>query len=161
MRWEEFAKACPEIAIRAEERFRRDELVTLGTLRADGSPRISPCEVDFTAGHLFLGMMWRSRKAIDLLRDPRIVVHSLQAEREPIEGDIKLYGRASEILQPELRGAFREAILARIDWAPDEPEYHLFSLDVREAGYLSFPDRIVTTWDASRGIRHPPFPDVP
>ena len=161
MRWEEFSTACPEIAERAEERFRRDELVTLGTLRADGSPRISPCEVDFAAGHLFLGMMWRSRKAFDLLRDPRIVVHSLQAEREPTEGDIKLYGSATEILQPELREMYRDAIRARIGWAPDEPEYHLFALDVQEAGYLSFPDRVVTTWDASRGSRHPPFPEVP
>jgi hypothetical protein len=161
VRWDEFTQACPEIATRAEERFSTDELVMLGTLRADGSPRISPCEVDFTAGHLFLGMMWRSRKALDLLRDPRIVVHSIQAEREPTEGDIKLYGDATEILQPELREAYREAILARIDWAPAEPEYHLFSLDVQEAGYLSFPDRVVTTWDASSGVRHPPFPAVP
>ena len=161
MRWDAFANACPEIAERAEERFRKDELVTLGTLRADGSPRISPCEVDFAAGHLFLGMMWRSRKALDLLRDPRIVVHSIQAEREPTEGDIKLYGNVAEILEPKLREAFRRAILARIDWAPDEPEYHLFSLHVREAGYLSFSDKVVTTWDESHGLRHPPFPDVP
>lgn len=161
MRWEEFAEACPEIAAQAEERFLRDELVMIGTLRADGSPRISPCEVDFGAGHLFLGMMWRSKKALDLLRDPRIVVHSLQAEREPTEGDIKLYGTATEILQPELREAFREAILARIDWAPDEPEYHLFSLDVRDAGYISFSEKVVTTWDASHGVRHPPIPEVP
>ena len=50
----------------AEERFRKDELVMLGTLRADGSPRISPCELDVAEGHLFLGMMWRSKKALDL-----------------------------------------------------------------------------------------------
>lgn len=43
MRWKEFADACPEIAERAEERFRTDQLVMLGTLRTDGSPRISPC----------------------------------------------------------------------------------------------------------------------
>ena len=43
----EFAEACPEIADRAAERFRRQELCMLGTLRADGSPRISPCELDF------------------------------------------------------------------------------------------------------------------
>jgi hypothetical protein len=39
MRWEDFAAACPEIAGRAEERFRRQELCMLGTLRADGSSR--------------------------------------------------------------------------------------------------------------------------
>jgi hypothetical protein len=70
MRWKEFAEACPEFADPAADRFRKDELVMLGTLRRDGWPRISPCEVDVVAGHLFLGMMWRSPKALDLLRDP-------------------------------------------------------------------------------------------
>lgn len=32
MRWEEFAVACPEIASRAEDRFRTDQLVMLATL---------------------------------------------------------------------------------------------------------------------------------
>jgi len=58
VRWEEFAEACPQIADRAAERFRRQELCMLGTVRADGSPRISPCELDFAEGHLLLGMMW-------------------------------------------------------------------------------------------------------
>ncbi|MDQ4107513.1 MAG: hypothetical protein M3138_01740 [Actinomycetota bacterium] len=62
MRWVEFATACPEIADRAAERFRRQELCMLGTLRTDGSPRISPCELDFADGHLILGMMWQSRE---------------------------------------------------------------------------------------------------
>ena len=65
MRWDEFTIACPEIALLAEERFRADELVMLGTVRADGSPRISPCEVDFSTGRLLLGMMWRSMNAQD------------------------------------------------------------------------------------------------
>ena len=49
----------------------------LGTLRADGSPRISPCEVDLVDGRLCFGMMWQSHKALDLLRDPRLAVHSV------------------------------------------------------------------------------------
>jgi hypothetical protein len=55
MRWDEFAATCPRIADLAEDRFRADELVILGTIRPDGSPRLSPCEVDFAAGHLLLG----------------------------------------------------------------------------------------------------------
>ena len=160
MRWEEFATACPEIAERAEERFRADQLVMLGTLRADGSPRISPCEIDFAAGQLFLGMMWRSRKALDLLRDPRIVVHSIQSDREASVADIKLYGHAIEILEPELRSAFHDAILARIEWAPSEPNHHVFAMDVIDAGYISFPDKVVLSWDRETGLRTPAFPEV-
>jgi hypothetical protein len=160
VRWKEFTDACPEIAGRAEERFRTDQLVMLGTLRTDGSPRISPCEVDFAADQLLLGMMWRSRKALDLLRDPRIVVHSIQSDREASIADIKLYGHAIEIVEPDLRRAFHEAILARIEWAPAEPHHHLFALDVLDAGYISFPEKQVMAWDPAVGTRTLPFPDA-
>ncbi|HEX6230906.1 MAG TPA: pyridoxamine 5'-phosphate oxidase family protein [Actinomycetota bacterium] len=154
MRWGEFEESCPEIAAAARERFERDQLVLVGTLRADGSPRISPCEVDLAAGRLFLGMMWRSRKALDALRDPRVVVHSVARDTDGAEGDVKLYGLAADERDPEVRRAFREAIRARIDWAPEEPDYHCFSLDVREAGYVRFgPDPVALAWDAERGLR--------
>jgi hypothetical protein len=121
MRWDEFADACPEIADPAAQRFRAQELCMLGTLRADGSPRISPCELDFTAGHLILGMMWQSRKALDLLRDPRCVLHTCTTDRMGTEGDAKIYARAVDVQDPELRTTYRETVKERIDWAPDEP----------------------------------------
>lgn len=135
MRWDAFEQECPEIARRARERFARDEVVLVGTIRTDGSPRISPNECDFTAGRLFISMKWRSKKALDLLRDPRCVVHSVPSDRMNPGGDIKLYGRVVDEQDPAVRETFREAIRARIDWAPDEPEYHCFSLDVEAAGY--------------------------
>ena len=159
MRWDAFADACPEIAGMAEVRFRSDELVMLGTLRADGSPRISPCELDVAAGHLFFGMMWRSRKALDLLRDPRCVVHSVTCDRMGTDGDLKLYGRMVDVREPELRRAYQAAIKARIDWQPDEPEFHLFSLDVDAAGYTIFgeePHRALA-WEPEGGLRHLPL----
>ncbi len=155
MRWERFAEVCPELAALAQERFARDQLVLLGTLRRDGWPRVSPCEVDFAAGQLLLGMMWRSRKALDLRRDPRLAVHSVTTNKEGTDGDVKLYGRALEITDPALREAFRAAIRARIDWAPEEPEYHLFALDVERAAYVVFEDgkQRTVTWDPVRGLR--------
>jgi hypothetical protein len=154
MNWEGFMAAVPELAGLAEARFRKDGLCLVGTLRKDGSPRISPCELDFAAGELLLGMMWRSRKALDLLRDPRIVVHSVTGDREGTEGDVKLYGRAIDISAPEVRQAYRDAIKARIGWAPDEPEYHLFALGIESAGYVVFGDeRYALAWDPSRGLR--------
>lgn len=154
MRWDDFERACPEIAELARERFVRDELVMVGTLRNDGSPRISPNEIDFAAGRLFVSMMWRSRKALDLMRDPRVVVHSVTSNRQGTDGDIKLYGRALDEQDPDVRRAFREAIRARIDWAPDEPNYHCFSIDVERAGYITFaePQRVMA-WDPERGLR--------
>jgi hypothetical protein len=160
MRWEEFVEACPEIADRAADRFRDDELCMLGTLRADGSPRISPCELDFAAGHLILGMMWRSRKALDLLRDPRCVLHTCTTDRMGIEGDAKIYAHATDARDPTIRDSYREAVKARIDWAPDEPRFHAFAIDVDSAGFISFAEpRTVIAWDPQRGTRTLSFPD--
>lgn len=154
MRWSEFEVACAELAAEARERFSKDQLVMVGTLRRDGSPRISPCEVDFGAGELFLGMMWQSKKALDLLRDPRLTVHSVTVNKDGTDGDVKVYGTAVDIGDPALREAFRRAIKVRIDWAPDEPDYHLFALDVERAASVTFGGpKQVATWDPGRGLR--------
>jgi hypothetical protein len=158
MRWDAFVDACPEIGSMAEDRFRKDELVMLGTLRAGGAPRISPCELDVAEGHLFLGMMWRSKKALDLLRDPRCVVHSVTCDRMGTDGDLKLYGRAIDVQEPDLRRAYRTAIKGRIDWEPDEPEFHLFSLDVESAGFTIFgDDHHALAWDERSQLRRLPL----
>jgi pyridoxamine 5'-phosphate oxidase-like protein len=161
MHWGEFERACPEIAHLAMARFEANELCMVGTLRKDGSPRITPCELDVAAGHLFLGMMWRSRKALDLLRDPRVVLHSCTSDRMGTQGDAKIYGLAVDVRDAELRETYRRAVKARIDWAPDEPNFHAFSVDVQEAGYITFaePHRVLA-WDARRGLRVLPFPEV-
>jgi hypothetical protein len=157
--WDAFETACPEIAETARTRFARDQLVMVGTLRADGSPRISPNEIDFGAGRVFVSMMWRSRKALDLLRDPRVVVHSVTTNRQGSDGDVKIYGRVVDEREPEVRAAFREAIKARMDWAPDEPDFHCFSLDIVSAAFIRFgKDPAAMAWDPDRGLRRLPFP---
>jgi hypothetical protein len=155
MRWQEFVEACPEIGRVAQERFERDQLVLLGTISRDGWPRISPCELDFVDGDLLMGMMWRSPKALDLLRGSHLVVHSVQADRQATEADIKLYGHATDLSDPAVREAFREAIRKRIDWAPEEPKYHLFAFDIERAAVLSFvgDSETVTTWDPEHGLQ--------
>ncbi len=155
MQWAQFTEACPEVAEIARRRFVRDQLVLVGTLRRDGWPRISPCEVDIAAGHLFLGMMWHSKKALDLQRDSRLLVHSVQCNREAADADVKLYGRAADIRDPSLRAAFRDAIRARINWAPDEPTYHLFALDVERAACVAFrgDQQRLMVWDPETGFR--------
>jgi hypothetical protein len=146
VRWDGFEQACPEIATLARERFAKDEVVLVGTIRKDGSPRISPNECDFAAGRLFVSMMWRSKKALDLLRDPRVVVHSTPSDRMNPGGDIKLYGSVVDERDPAVREAFRDAIRARIDWDPDEPEFHCFSVDVEQAGYVRFSHDTFEIW---------------
>ena len=88
MRWDEFTAAGSDLAKLAQERFERDQVVMLGTIRADGRPRLSPCEVDLAGGRVLFGMMWQSPKARDLLRDARLTVHSVPSDKTNAGGDI-------------------------------------------------------------------------
>jgi hypothetical protein len=132
--------------------------VLLGTIRADGWPRISPCEANIVDGTLMLGMMWQSKKALDLLRDPRLTLATPQSEREPVHGDLKLYGTAIDLPEPERRRAYADAVEAKIAWRPSEP-YHLFAADIERAGYISFTsERRLVRWSVPSGVevlRHP------
>ncbi len=137
MRWREFARQCPELAELAETRFRRDQLVLLGTLRTDGTPRISAVECDFAGDDLLTGMIPNSVKALDLRRDPRATVHSWPPGKDNPDGDVKLYGRLVEVADRPTKQAYEDAIFARIQWRPTEP-YHCFAVDVESAGFLRF-----------------------
>ena len=158
MRWDEFAAEASELAALGIERFERTGVCLIGTLRADGSPRISPIEPYVVRGELLLGMMWQSRKARDLLRDPRIVVHSAVSNKDGSEGDFKLYGRVWDVTDPAMRTAYGDATYAKIAWRPDEP-FHLFAVDVEQAGFIQFaPERLAMRWTPAGGqerIKHP------
>src|SRR5436305_14962906 len=94
LNWKEFAAAAPTMAAFFEQLLGETQLGVLGTIAASGWPRVSPCEAYIVDGDLMLGMMWQSRKARDLLRDPRLTVTTTQCKREPDHGDLKLYGYA-------------------------------------------------------------------
>lgn len=138
MEWNEFAMAVPELARRGEERFDGWGLCFLGTIRKDGTPRISPVEPLITGGKLYLGMMWRSKKALDLLRDPRCLVHSIITDRAGTEGEFKLRGRVTEIADRDERERYCVALYEKINWRPEGTEWHLFALDVEQAVYQVF-----------------------
>jgi len=138
MRWQEFEEQCPELAELTAARLARDQLVLLGTLRPDGSPRISAVECDITAGNLLIGMINRSVKALDLFRDPRATVHSLPPAKDNPDGDIKLYGHAVEVTEPALKRAYEDALFARIQWR--------FAFDIESAGFLKFGDAGEEIW---------------
>jgi hypothetical protein len=135
-------------------------ILLLGTIRADGRPRISPCEAYVVDGDLLLGMMWQSKKALDLLPDPRITIATVQSDREAKVGDLKLYGSVRDVPKPDRRQAYSDALHAAINWRPSEP-YHLFSFDVEHAGFISFGDeKKLLRWSAETGVEVLRHPDV-
>jgi hypothetical protein len=154
MRWGEFARECPELAALARDWIADRHIMLLGTLRRDGSPRISAVECDLIDDDLCTGMIWQSTKALDLERDPRMTVHSLPPGLSNPEGDLKLYGRAVAVTEPERRRAYEETLYRRLSWRPEEP-YHLFALDIAAAGFVRFigDSRDVRYWRVGTGMR--------
>ena len=128
--WQQFASQAPELAALGEAQFARTGLALVGTLRRDGWPRISPVEPFIAHGQLYLGMMWRSVKALDLLRDPRCVVHSTVSNRDGTEGEFKVYGRAVEVTDPDEWRRFGDAVYAAIGLRIDDIEGHCFAIAI-------------------------------
>lgn len=160
MRWAEFSRECPELAEIARERIADAHILLLGTLRADGSPRISAVECDLVGDDLCSGMIWQSTKALDLVRDPRMTVHSLPAGLSNPDGDMKLFGMAVPV-EGEQKRAYDRTLHARIKWSPTEP-YHCFAYDIASAGFVKFrgSGRDSWHWRAGSVLRKDFRPDV-
>jgi hypothetical protein len=137
VKWSEFAAASPQLAAIGQEKIDSAGLILLGTIRRDGYPRISPVEPVFVSGELELGMIWQSKKALDLLREPRCIVHSVVTDRNGTEGEFKVWGRAQDVRDAGERERYCVALHAKIGWRPKEP-FHVFRLDVESAAYRVF-----------------------
>lgn len=138
MMWRDLEEAAPEIARLGKERLEHARVGLLATLRKDGSPRISPVEPYFVDGDLLFGAMAWTLKVRDLDRDPRCTLHSAVTGPNAGEGELKLYGRATDAAD-ELRDACENG------WWTGRPREsaRVFSLDIDEASFV--------TWDYERG----------
>src|SRR4029453_15021107 len=116
--WADVVRDSPDFGQRVEEALRRNKHLTMATLRADGSPRISGTELEVSEGELFIGSMSRARKALDLLRDPRVALHGPTSDPpdDPKAwiGEAKVAGEAIEL--------------------PTDADSYRFRIDVREGG---------------------------
>jgi hypothetical protein len=152
MIWRDLEAAAPQIARLGKERLVRTRVALLGTLRKDGSPRISPVEPYLTQGHLVFGAMPRSLKTSDLLRNPRCVLHSAISDPDGGEGELKLYGRAV-LAQDQIRESCRDA------WWLNRPRdsAEVFSLNIEEATFVSWDiergDMTIRQWSPELGFR--------
>ncbi|NGO71763.1 pyridoxamine 5'-phosphate oxidase family protein [Streptomyces boncukensis] len=151
-RWSDVQTAEPDFAKAVEARFAPYRHHVLGTLRADGAPRLTGIEADFKDGELWLGMMPGSRKALDLRRDPRFALHANPGGgAEMAEGDVRVSGRAVEVTDPDVLAAY--AAGAPEGEVPDV--FHLFRADVREVTRVSIemPDIVFRVWNPGRALR--------
>jgi hypothetical protein len=132
----------------AHDRLIAPGVLLVMTIRRDGAPRVSPVEPLVLDGDLWLSMMWQSRKAMDLFRDDRILVHSITTTRDGKEGEVKLRGRAIRIDDSATRARYRDAV-AVLGWQPEEPYFHLFRIEVADVTLIRYAptgDQHVARW---------------
>src|SRR5437773_1516912 len=95
--WRTLRTAAPELAAIGEERLLHFGLATLGTLREDGSPRISTIEPHIAAEELVFALIRGSAKALDLGRDPRCTLHSIIDDPDSGDPELTIRGRFVEV----------------------------------------------------------------
>jgi hypothetical protein len=154
MTWGEFAAEAPQLAGEGQRRFDASGLILLGTVRRDGHPRLSPVEPIITDGQLYLGMIHRSTKALDLHREPRCVVHNTITGRDGQDGEFKVYGHGRSIEDADERERYCVALFEAIAWRP-EGEFDLFAIDIDQIAFVIFGDGKQTTkvWRPGQAVR--------
>ena len=157
VRFADFASEAPRIAeIFVRRHAAIGNLCFLGTLRADGSPRISPMEPKIFEGQLVLVGMPNTLKFRDLERDPRFDLHTATVDTHVTEGDAKLWGRVRDVQDPEFHARFLQDLF-------DESGFDLrgehfdpfFVADLEGASAVEFRDGqlTITIWKPGQGER--------
>jgi len=150
VRWRDLIEDAPRFAGIVQRRLLDPGVLLVVTLRADGSPRLSPVEPLTVERDLWLSMMWRSRKASDLARDPRALLHSIVTTREGTEGEVKLRGQAMAVDDLDARARYADAV-AVLGWRPEEPWFHLFRIEIEDVTLIRYApsgDQYVARWPA-------------
>src|SRR6185369_13646445 len=99
--WKEFSQQAPEIAAFGETRF-GSGVAYLGTLRADGGPRVHPV-TPIIGEQLFLFMEPTSPKGKDLQRDPRYSLHCSVKDSSGGDGEFYVRGQGKFSDDPVIR----------------------------------------------------------
>jgi Pyridoxamine 5'-phosphate oxidase len=154
MDWSEMEDGQPRLAGLGRQRLLEPGVVLVATIRGDGTPRVSPVEPLVLDGILWLSMLWQSRKAADLMRDPRILVHSVVTSRDGRAGEFKIRGTARDEHDPAVQRRYAGEVAAGLGWAPEPGRFHLFAVSIEEVTFISYDDATgdqhVAMWPPAR-----------
>lgn len=150
MKWSDLMERQPRLAETGRAKLLDRGVVLVATVRRDGTPRISPVEPFVLDGDLWLSMMRGSTKARDLLRDPRILVHSVITSRDGGEGEFKVRGIARPEADLNVQERYAAAVGQALGWRPVPGEFHLFAVDIDDVTFVRYDDatgdQFVTRW---------------
>ena len=154
MRWSDVTTQQTRLGELAHERLIEPGVLLVATIRSDGTPRLSPVEPFLLDGTLWLSMMFGSRKAADLLHDPRLLVHSIVTSPDGREGEVKLRGTARSEERHDTQRHYADAVAEALPWSPEVGRFHLFAVDIDQVTYIRYDgatgDQHVAIWPPAR-----------
>lgn len=143
--WSQFEAEAPELAAKIRARFEGHPHHVLGTLDLSGAPRLSGINVFINDGVMWFGSMPSARKVNDIVRDPRIALHSATLSEEMSGGDARVSGVAVPL---EAERAAR--------WRPENPgDGAFFSVEIYKTHLVEVitEELVVSMWDTENGLR--------
>jgi hypothetical protein len=154
MRWQDLLDRQPRLGAIAHDRLVGPGVLLVVTIRRDGTPRLSPVEPFVLDGELWLSMLLGSRKAADLLRDPRVLLHSVVSGPSGEEGEVKLRGTAVVVDDEATQRRYAEAVSATLPWSPEVGRFHLFRVDLEHVVHVRYDhatgDQYLVMWPPGR-----------
>jgi hypothetical protein len=145
MKWSELEQRQPRLGAAARDKLIKPGVLLIGTVRRDGSARISGVEPLIMDDHLWLSMMQRSTKALDLYRDPRIQLHSIVTGPEA-GTEVKVSGRARLETDEDVHRRYAAQVAAEIKWVPVVGDFALFAVEIESLTYIGY--------DEATGAQH-------
>ncbi|KAF0845148.1 pyridoxamine 5'-phosphate oxidase family protein [Nocardia caishijiensis] len=155
--WSQFTEEAPRIAELFLRRHRATgNLCMLGTLRADGWPRISPIEPMIFEDMLVLAGMPDTRKFDDLARDPRFCLHTATVDTNVTDGDAKLFGTVTDLRDESVHARFAQKLFDDSGFDIRGQKFdHFYVADLTSASTVEVTDDhlTITIWKPGRGER--------
>lgn len=147
--WKQLVDDAPDLAARIRSRFEAAPRHVLATRTLTGAPRVSGTGVGFWRDQVWIGWASRSGKSMDLLVDPRFVLHSNPGDGSRVGGDVKVDGTVRSAPKDD---PGRAAVLA--ETGSTEP-FQLFWLDVSRVVLTTVagPTTRVETWRPGAGVQ--------
>lgn len=150
MRWCDVENRQPRLAELGRGKLLGPRVVLVATIRRDGTPRLSAVEPFVLDGELWLSMLWNSRKATDLLRDPRMLVHSVVTGPDGGDGEFKVRGTVRAETAADVQRRYSDAVAEALGWRPVPGKFHLFAVDIDDITVIRYDsstgDQFVTRW---------------
>ena len=153
-------RAEPDLAGRVRAILSSTRNAVLGTIRRDGSPRLSGADPYFHDGQLRIWSMPGARKGEDLRRDPRLALHSIPWDSRQLRdgaahvgaADAKVSGTAVLTTDPADLASFRGWLESERGFAPPV-DWDLFTIDIDALAVISVESGqlVIDRWSTTDG----------